>query len=60
MTLGMSFIAENISIKGPKTLLFSFNFSNSSVVGGISFVLLILHKIEPIEQIAPKKKDAYT
>ena len=31
-----------------------------SGVGGISFVFFILHKTVPIEQIAPKKNDAYT
>ena len=30
----------------------------SSFEGGISEVVLILHKIEPIEQIAPKKNEA--
>jgi len=53
-------MADNISSKGSKTFLFSFNFFNSSSVGGISFILLILQSIVAIEQNAPKKKEAYT
>ncbi len=40
MILGMSLMAEKISINGPKTLLFSLlSFTNSASVGGVSSVL---------------------
>ena len=48
-----------MSIKGEKIFSGSaFKMANSAAVGGISFVLPILHQMEVTERIAPKKKEA--
>ena len=41
-------------------LFLSFRSVSSDADGGISGVVRILHKIEPIEHIAPRKKEANT
>ena len=41
-------------------LFFSLNADSSFADGGISGVVFMLHKIDPIEQAAPKKKEAKT
>ena len=59
MTLGISTIAEPISLKGVNTFIFSaFNAASSSAVGGISGVLKTDHPTVAMEQILPRKKEA--
>jgi hypothetical protein len=59
--MGISRIAEIISLKGSKNpRRFARSAASSASVGGISGVVETDHKTDPIEQIAPTKKDPNT
>ena len=59
--MGISFIAEIISMKGSKNPFFlSRIIFNSSSVGGISGVFEVDHNTEPMEHTEPTKKEPNT